>query len=698
MMGRLAKHIALWVAAVFAVPTTISAAAPVAALHAREASADPTRIDSVVVAARRALREVGVQKTALDTLALRDNVTMSMADVLSQSSTVFIKSYGRATLSTASFRGTAPSQTVVTWNGMRIDSPMLGMVDFSTIPSYLVDNALLYFGASSVALTGGGLGGAVALQSNVKPPAGFSMRYIQGISSFRTFDEFLQLGYARGRWQATTRAALSTSANDFPYINYHKKDFTYDANGNITGLGGPPYPTERNRDGGFRDLHIMQQIGYDSPALGQWNLAAWYFGSSRGLPMLSVSYRDTDLSSDRQDENTLRATLGWDRSLRRTHLSAGAGYTHTDLLYVYKGDQGGELREMIHSQSRVNTFSGYGNAEYTLSPAWLLTGGVTAYQHLVRSVDRAVVSADGQRQDTGYDQSRLELSALATARWKPIGGRWGLSAQLRGELCGRAASPPIIAGFAEYLLSHRGNITLKTSATRNYRFPTLNDLYFQPGGNPNLKPEKGFSYDGGVAAHLQKRWLDVSGEATGYDSYIDDWILWRGTSKGFWTPVNIARVHSYGAELKGRLTAKWGRQWQLDLDGNFTLSRAINLGGAVDANDLSVGKQLVYIPKYSAAVSGRLGWRAWAFAYKFCHYGERYTDTGNDAGWNNTLPPYYMSDISLEKRFAPRWARITLKLLVNNLFDEQYESVLRRPMAGRNYGFLVEIDPKTVRR
>ena len=41
--------------------------------------------------------------------------------------------YKRQTLSTVAFRGTSPSHTQVTWNGMRINNPMLGMTDFSTI-------------------------------------------------------------------------------------------------------------------------------------------------------------------------------------------------------------------------------------------------------------------------------------------------------------------------------------------------------------------------------------------------------------------------------------------------------------------------------------------------------------------------------------------------------------------------------------
>ena len=55
--------------------------------------------------------------------------------------------------------------------------------------------------------------------------------------------------------------------------------------------------------------------------------------------------------------------------------------------------------------------------------------------------------------------------------------------------------------------------------------------------------------------------------------------------------------------------------------------------------------------------------------------------------------PYIMNDIVLERRFAMRSAGLSLKLAVNNLFNEEYESVLNRPMPGRNFEFFVEITP-----
>lgn len=104
------------------------------------------------------MKKIGTQETTIATRVLHDNIASQMADALKFGTSIYVKEYGRATLSTVSFRGTSPSHTQVTWNGMKINSPMLGMVDFSMIPSYFIDDASLLHGTSSVNITGGGFG------------------------------------------------------------------------------------------------------------------------------------------------------------------------------------------------------------------------------------------------------------------------------------------------------------------------------------------------------------------------------------------------------------------------------------------------------------------------------------------------------------------------------------------------------------
>ena len=193
------KRLYLFFALAACLPTTLFAQQT----ESKKRSAWHLTIPEVTVVGHRPMKEIGVQKTKFDSLALKENIALSMADILTFNSSVFVKSYGRATLSTVAFRGTSPSHTQVTWNGMRINNPMLGMTDFSTIPSYFIDNASLLHGTSSVNETGGGLGGLVKLGTTPTVAEGFNAQYVQGIGSFRTFDEFARFTYGSERWHVS---------------------------------------------------------------------------------------------------------------------------------------------------------------------------------------------------------------------------------------------------------------------------------------------------------------------------------------------------------------------------------------------------------------------------------------------------------------------------------------------------------------
>jgi iron complex outermembrane receptor protein len=266
---------------------------------------------------------------------------------------------------------------------------------------------------------------------------------------------------------------------------------------------------------------------------------------------------------------------------------------------------------------------------------------------------------------------------------------------LRREMAGRDWAPFVPAFFVDGVLSEKGNIVAKASVSRNYRFPTLNDLYFLPGGNPDLRRESGFTYDAGLSFDMGvEGFYKLNGSATWFDSHIDDWILWLPTTKGFFSPRNIKKVHSYGVELWSDLAVALSGEWALRLNGTFSWTPSVNEGEPASPADMSVGRQLPYTPEYSATLAGTLSYRSWSLLYRWCHYGERHTMSSSEMTLTGHLPPYYMSNVALEKKFAFAWAELSLKGAVNNLFDEEYLSVLARPMPGINFELFVGIKPK----
>lgn len=645
----------------------------------------------ITVYGKRPMKDIGVQKTRLDSTMLKENIALSMADVLAFNSSIFVKSYGRATLSTVSFRGTSPSHTQVTWNGMRVNNPMLGMTDFSMIPSYFIDDASLLHGTSSVNETGGGLGGSVKLSTQPADADGVGLQYIQGIGSFKTFDEFLRLTYGDNHWQSSTRVVFSSSPNDYTYRNHDKKENIYDENMNIV---GQYYPKEKNRSGAFNDFHLLQEIYYNTRKGDRFGLNAWYIHSNRELPMLTTDYGNENDFENRQREKTFRGILSWDHMRANWKVALKGGYIHTQMAYDYKRDAGnGVLTPMTRSRSKVNTFYGQAEGEYYIGKEWLFSANMSAHQHFVESRDKNIIRQDGNQAIVGYSKGRIELSGSASAKWQP-NDRIGLSLVLREEMYGDTWTPLIPALFFDGVLSKKGNVMFKASASRNFRFPTLNDLYFLPGGNPDLKRESGWTYDVGLSfACGKKDNYTLTGSVNWFDSHVEDWILWLPTTKGFFSPRNIKDVHAYGVEMKTDFNAALGKDWRLGVSGTFSWTPSINEGEPMSPADQSVGKQLPYVPEYSSTLSGRLTWKSWSLLYKWCYYSKRHTMSSNDISLTGNLPSYFMNNLTLEKGISMKWADLSLKGAINNLFNEEYLSVLSRPMPGINFEFFIGITP-----
>ena len=58
----------------------------------------------------------------------------SLGDLLSDETGAFVKSYGSGGIATISLRGSSAGQSTITWNGVPVLNPMLGLQDLSLIP------------------------------------------------------------------------------------------------------------------------------------------------------------------------------------------------------------------------------------------------------------------------------------------------------------------------------------------------------------------------------------------------------------------------------------------------------------------------------------------------------------------------------------------------------------------------------------
>ena len=287
----------------FALAVCLPAALFAQQTESKKKSAWHLTIPEVTVIGHRPMKEIGVQKTKFDSLALKENIALSMADILTFNSSVFVKSYGRATLSTVAFRGTSPSHTQVTWNGMRINNPMLGMTDFSTIPSYFIDQASLLHGTSSVNETGGGTRRArqarhrchMSARASTPSMCRASARSARSTSSLR-------LTYGSDRWHVSPPAPSiprRPTITSTPTATRRSTSTTRTRTSSDSTI--PWNATEAVRS---RICTCLQEVYYDTRNGDKVGLNAWYINSNRELPMLTTDYGDATDFENRQREQT----------------------------------------------------------------------------------------------------------------------------------------------------------------------------------------------------------------------------------------------------------------------------------------------------------------------------------------------------------------------------------------------------------
>jgi len=253
---------------------------------------------------------------------------------------------------------------------------------------------------------------------------------------------------------------------------------------------------------------------------------------------------------------------------------------------------------------------------------------------------------------------------------------------------------PFIPYFGmDVRLIHGTDLILKGNVAKNYHQPSLNDLHWQPGGNPDLLPEQGFSLESGIA-YQQTLWGQLlKTELSLYRSRIENWIIWIPSYRGYWEPRNIRSVLSKGVEFNLELQG-YLSEFNYRVSATYGYTSAVNEGDPLLWSDESYGKQLVYIPLHSGNILTHLAWGNLFFTYQFNAYSERFTTSSNDISRRDRLYPYFMNDISAGSILSVKRLDLSLEVKVFNLFNEHYHTVLYRPMPGRNFQLVFKIQIK----
>lgn len=635
----------------------LASASLLASAAASQVAPDSVRADSLgevtVTAARVALstHRAPSRVTVLGREALDASGGTSAADVLEDRSAVFLKRYGPDGLASFSLRGSGASHTLVLLDGHRLSDPQLGQLDPTLLPAVLLERAEVLHGPASALYGTDAVGGVVSLstpgagrpEARVRAGAGaFGERALSGLVAAPIPGAPLALSLA---------GDLADSAGDYRYVD----STAFDPETGTSGVIQPRENADVARRAGFA------RLGLDAgPHRGA--LAVLVTDAERGL---------FDFAAAQAARQSDRATRIWaDHAVRlgAVRITSGGAWQRAALRYTNPSLG-------VDDEGRTRIATAHARAERT----WTVGGG--AWTAMAGGQLGDGVAAHPSLAERAHERTAAAFGALTADH-----DRWLVSASLRFDRASAASADS--AGAMQAVSPRLGmnvqptrwrGLRAKASVGRAFRTPTFNDRFWQPGGNPDLRPESGWTAEAGLSLQATSRTLRATAEATAFASRLRDQIVWRFDrfpDGAYWAPVNVGRTETVGGELSA--TVQWTRGvTSAEIGGLWTHAAARDRS---DPEATAYGQPLLYVPDDQAKGWLTLGWRSLRAGLHLRHAGRRFTRS--DGG--DSLPPYTVADARLGAGLSgDRWsARLSLRL--DNLTDARYSVTPRFPMPPRH--------------
>jgi len=582
--------------------------------------------------------QTGKKRITFNTFQKLSTTAQNLGEALSLNTSIFIKNYGPGRLATTAIRGASASQTAVIWNGFNINSPMLGQTDFSLIPTFFIDEIGVEYGSNSTAWGSGAIGGSIILNNKNQFNQGWKNVWESKTGSFGNFFNGIGTSYSNEKFTNTTKIFYETGRNDFPIRNGQSDRLSH---------------SEINKWG------ILQKNGFKIKNKQQLEANIWYQTANRNLPPNLVQRT----SVAEQADESVRTTLNWKYVGNHSILQIRSGLFYERLFFQ---------DDIAGIDSRSRTWTSRSEAEWTKT--------FSKQQSINVGANYAYLKANS----TGFDnrQPRQNRTALfAMYHWTSANNNWQTQLSIRQEWVDGAATPFIPSvGFTGQL---HPSLLLKGTVAKSYRVPTFNDLFWSLLGRQDLLSESGWNQEIGVDYTISSQ---CNFAATAYNRSIDNWILWQPEG-GIWRPSNLLKVWSRGVEN----TLKWEQQikeinFYFSAQYDWTLSQ--NRAG-LGANDASVGKQLIYVPKHKWNATLRATYKDWTLAFYHQFTGKVYTLVDN----SDFLSAYHLDHLYVYRNFKIKKLRGNAFVKFNNIFGVNYQVIAQFPLPLRNYevGWKVKI-------
>ena len=637
--------------------------------------------------------------------------SFSVADAMRYFSGVQIKDYGGVGgLKTVDVRSMGTNHMGVFYDGIKLGNAQNGLVDLGRFSLENVEEIALYNGQKAQIFQPArdyGTSGSIYIRTR-RPrfEEGEKNHFRVGLKG-GSFDLISPSIIWEHRWNSRITGTFSadyTGASGKYKFRYRR----------VLPSGTVAWDTTAVRQNG--DIHSfrLESAVFGNTKDGTWNVKAYYYDSSRGIPGAIVN--NVWKFSQHQWDRNFFVQGQWIKHVTRKYEFQVSGKYAYDWMRYQNPDTTLMYQDNKFSQHELYLSTAH---HIEVLPQWEVNV----------SADYQYNTLDANLVNFVYPRRHTLLVAIATQyqlwRFKAMASLLGTNVwdrtrptTLDSRLSALSRWTP--AFYLSYTpLRDNNDLSFRFFYKKIFRLPTFNDLYYTEIGNTSLQPENTLQLDLGFLyshdwQHGLFRHLEL--KADGYYNVVDNKIIAvpKGSGQYRWMMMNIGLVKIAGLDATAQTVMSWHHDWALTLCANYTYQKAQDRTDPTDNDPYygTYGGQIAYIPWHSGSVTGNLVWKSLSLNYAFVYVGERYHTSSNIR--ENHEEPWYTHDLSVSwtlrgpmllrsgskgssatssqsKSF--KWFRsLTLALESNNIFDQQYDVVLNYPKPGRNWKGVLRIE------
>ncbi len=591
------------------------------------------------------LKDVSTKIEIIDEAKIKQSNGTRLPDILKSSGSAFIKSYGiTPQLQSISTNGLGAQHTLILIDGIRLNSFQNSQIDLSLIPLQNIERIEIINNGVSSIYGSDAIGGVVNIitknRSLIENNKDYKIGFSVSNGSFNTKSYSLNL------------EKQTTDFNIDLFFNTEKSDGSFEYYFNN---GSEKILKERENSS-----YLLYDLGINTQ---------YIINNSNRIRFLSTyTYQNKNLPGI-ETGSTPPKTKQIDKNWNNILLSENIISPNVTLLTSFNFQN----NFMNYSVGKILS-SDYKNLVYSLASEirlkknfFSLTGGY--------NFTNAKLISDNIQNGTARNEHAIFISSVLSftedikifpsARYDYISD--------------------IKQGSATYKLGinyqpfTKSSFSLKGNLGKNFRAPSFNDLYWQPGGNINLKPENSFNAETGLFYSFNNF---LKGQVDLSYTYIfaKNKIIWLPGERGIWSPENIEESVSKNVSLNLSVARLISPKLSLGFDAGIKFINSKKISETY-LNDAAKNKQFPYIPILSSNLGLSLSYKKFELNLNYIHIGKRYSDSAN----NNELSPINTLDGNISIEYKLWDIKLIAKLEGNNLTNTNYEVISGYPMPLRNY-------------